>query len=53
MNALFPPNNPRWMRSSTSREVEAAIGVSHGRHATTTGSRSSASSSAVRPTALL
>jgi hypothetical protein len=41
----------RWTRNSTSREAEAAIGVSHGVHATATGARSSASSSAVRATA--
>jgi hypothetical protein len=48
---LISGNCTRWTRNSTSREVDAAIGVSHGGHATATGARSSASSSAVRATA--
>jgi hypothetical protein len=48
---LFSGNCTRWTRNSTSREVDAAMGVSHGVHATATGARSSASTSAVRATA--
>ena len=48
---LFSGNCTRWTRNSTSREVDAEIGVSHGGHATATGARSSASSAAVRVTA--
>jgi hypothetical protein len=38
------------MRNSTSREVEAAMEVSHGGHMTATGARSSASTFAVKAT---
>jgi hypothetical protein len=38
------------MRGNTSREVEAAMEVSHGGHMTATGARSSASSFAVKAT---
>ena len=48
---LISGNCTRWTRNSTSREVDAPIGVSHGGHVTATGARSSASSSAVRVTA--
>jgi hypothetical protein len=39
------------MRSNTSREVEAAMEVSHGGHMTATGARSSTSSSSGKATA--
>jgi hypothetical protein len=48
---LFPPNSSGCIRNRTSREVEAAIGVSHGEHAMSIGARSSASCAAVKATA--